>query len=372
MRREALSPEAREALKRETRTAFIRSFFIAMGFATPYSVIQAFALPPHIRVPIWVAMASFGIPMGLGMPLMHIHFLELMRHRSFVVTILRQTILYFLVIAICLSISLFCVIFYKIVVEEGGMLGEAASRWRQVVLHPLFLGSLPIGVLMVVPIRFLLALSKKLGPGVLRKWMLGHYHEPREEERIFMFLDMKDSTTLAEKLGNLKFSALVRDFFQDLTLPVLQTKAEVSHYIGDEAVLTWTMNGGLANANCVRIFFEFEKSINRRAPYYVANYGLVPGFKAGAHCGKVVATEVGDVKSEIVFHGDVLNTAARIQGLCNTLGEGLLISDRLSRMIHFPPNLMAVEHGKADLKGKAEEVEIVAIRSSSAVEMLAD
>jgi adenylate cyclase len=228
--------------------------------------------------------------------------------------------------------------------------------------------SLPIGVLMVVPIRFLFALSQKLGPGVLRKWMLGHYHEPREEERIFMFLDMKDSTTLAEELGNLNFSALVRDFFEDLTLPVLQTKAEVSHYIGDEAVLTWTMEAGLANANCVRIFFEFEKSITRRKSYYIENYGLVPGFKAGAHCGKVIATEVGEVKSEIVFHGDVLNTAARIQGLCNQLEEGLLLSEELSRLLKLPPDLRAVGHGKSDLKGKAEEVEIVAIRTYSAAE----
>jgi len=368
MRREAVSPEAKEALRRETRTAFLRSFFIAMGFATPYSIIQFFTLPPQYRLPVWVAMACFGVPMGLGMPLMNIHLLDRMRHHSFVVTILRQTVLYFIVIAICLSTSIFGVVFYKIVVEAGGTLRDAASAWSEVVFHPLFLISLPVGVAMVVPIRFLFALSKKLGPGVLRKWMLGHYHEPREEERIFMFLDMKDSTTLAEKLGNLKFSALVRDFFQDLTLPVLQTKAEVSHYIGDEAVVTWTMESGLANANCVRIFFEFEKSIQRRARYYLECYGLTPEFKAGAHCGKVIATEVGEVKSEIVFHGDVLNTAARIQGLCNQLEEGLLLSSELSRLLRLPPDLKAISHGRADLKGKAEEVEIVAIRNSSAPE----
>jgi adenylate cyclase len=35
--------------------------------------------------------------------------------------------------------------------------------------------------------------------------------------------------------------------------------------------------------------------------------------KAGAHVGRVVATEVGTIKSEIVFHGDVVNTTARVQ-----------------------------------------------------------
>ncbi len=366
MRRDEISTEAQEALRRETRISFIRSLFIAFGFATLYSVIQFFTLPSDYRVPIWVAMLSFGLPMGLGMPLMHIHLLERMRHRSFLVTILRQTVLYFLVIAICLGTSICLVISYKILGEHNGTIAEVWEAIKRVFLDPWFLLSLPVGVLMVVPIRFLFALSQKLGPGVLRKWLLGHYHEPREEERIFLFLDMKDSTTLAEKLGNLKFSALVRDFFQDLTLPVLQTKAEVSHYIGDEAVLTWTMPAGLANANCVRIFFEFEKSITRREPYYFEKYGLIPGFKAGAHCGKVIATEVGEVKSEIVFHGDVLNTAARIQGLCNELGERLLVSSELASQLPMSPEMNRREIGKVDLKGKAEDVGIVAIRSSSA------
>lgn len=365
-----LSQEALEALKRETRIAFVRSMAIAMGFAMPYSVIQAFVMPESHRVPIWVALFSFGLPMGVAMPLLHIHLIDRARHRSFLITLLRQSALYVLTIGISLSISIFGVICWHSF-RNGGGFADAFDKWWQVVTHPLFLASLPIGLLMVLPVRFLFALSQKLGPGVLGKWLRGHYHEPREEERIFMFLDMKDSTTLAERLGNIRFSALVRDFFQDLTLPVLQTKAEVSHYIGDEAVLTWTMSAGLANANCVRIFFEFERALARRAPYYTEQYGLVPGFKAGAHCGKVVATEVGDVKSEIVFHGDVLNTAARIQGLCNTLGEGLLLSDRLARSIPLPPDLSAVDLGKADLKGKVEEVEIVAIRSSSTVEALA-
>lgn len=359
-----LSPEAREALKRETRTAFIRSMGIAMGFAAPYSIIQSFALPDNYRVPIWVALLSFGVPMGLAMPLMHIHLIDRARHRSFFLTLLRQSALYVLTIGISLSISIFGIICWH-AFRNGGGLAEAFEKWLQVVTYPLFLASLPIGLFMVLPVRFFFALSQKLGPGVLGKWLRGHYHEPREEERIFMFLDMKDSTTLAEKLGNLKFSALVRDFFQDLTLPVLQTKAEVSHYIGDEAVLTWTMSAGIANANCVRIFFEFEKSLARRAPYYLDHYGLTPEFKAGAHCGKVVATEVGEVKSEIVFHGDVLNTAARIQGLCNDLGERLLLSDRLSRQITMPPDLSTKDFGNIDLKGKVEEIAIVAVRTSS-------
>jgi adenylate cyclase len=279
------------------------------------------------------------------------------------VTILRQSGVYIATLAICLTSSLLIVLWIT-VVREGGTFQIAWDVWQSIVFSPWFLAALPAGLLLVVPVRFFFALNQKLGPGVLRKWMLGHYHEPREEHRIFMFLDMKDSTTLAEQLGNLKFSALVRDFFQDLTLPVLQTRAEVSHYIGDEAVLTWTVEKGAEGGNCVRLFFEFEKAISRRAAYYRSAYGLVPEFKAGAHVGLVVATEVGQVKSEIVFHGDVLNTAARIQGLCNETGEGLLVSQQLFQAMEMPSNLAGIPLGSFELKGKEQAVAIVAIRSN--------
>jgi len=163
----------------------------------------------------------------------------------------------------------------------------------------------------------------------------------------------------------MKFSALVRDFMADLTGPVLATKAEVSHYIGDEAVITWQMERGLANANCLRLFFLFQSRLESRRAYYERNYGLLPGFKAGAHFGQVVTTEVGEIKSEIVYHGDVLNTAARIQGMCAGLGEEFLISGELAAKLGSREGLRSL--GSFGLKGREREVELVAVNREGSV-----
>ncbi|HWD37376.1 MAG TPA: adenylate/guanylate cyclase domain-containing protein [Fimbriimonas sp.] len=207
------------------------------------------------------------------------------------------------------------------------------------------------------------AIDRKMGPGVILNWMTGKYYNPREEERIFMFLDMKDSTTIAEKLGNLKFSSLIRDFFSDMTFPILECRGQVSHYIGDEAVLTWKPKAGLEDAKCAQLFFKMQAALEERRAHYVATYGFVPEFKAGLHIGQVVATEVGEVKSEIVFHGDVLNTAARIQGLCNEEGYPLLASAELANQLKMPkkPRLETRSLGTRHLKGKANELEVFAI-----------
>lgn len=351
--RTELSAEARAALRRENRIAFLRSMAIAFGFAA----FPSFFVSPRFDFSPFVCWVCFGVPMGIAMPALHQYLLDRVRHRSFLLTIFFQSALYAVTIYVALTLSIGAVIFiYQARIRNPGVV------FLEVTTYPAYFLGIFGALLMIVPVRFFFALSQKLGPGVLGKWIRGYYHVPREEERIFMFLDMKDSTTLAERLGNLKFSALVRDFFQDMTLPVLQTKAEVSHYIGDEAVLTWTIPRGVADGNCVRIFFEFQKAIDRRAEYYSQTYGLVPEFKAGAHLGLVVATEVGEVKSEIVYHGDVLNTAARIQGLCNGTGEALLLSKELADQVSAPEGTVYAQLGPFELKGKEEEMDIVAAR----------
>ena len=56
-----------------------------------------------------------------------------------------------------------------------------------------------------------------------------------------MFLDMKSSTTIAEQLGHVRFYTLLNELFHEISQPVLQTKAEIYQYVGDEVVLTWEM-----------------------------------------------------------------------------------------------------------------------------------
>lgn len=220
---------------------------------------------------------------------------------------------------------------------------------------------LAAGFTMSLAINFFFAIGRKLGPGVMWSWMTGKYYAPREEEMVVMFLDMKDSTTLAEGLGTIAFSQLVKDFFADLTGPLLKTGARVSHYIGDEAVITWSPSRGLKKGGCLNLVPEFRRVLESRSGHYQAAYGLVPEFKAGAHIGLVVATEVGEIKSEIVLHGDTLNTAARIQGLCGPEGEMFLVSGELAGRLPDSPVLVAL--GERQVKGREKGVDLYAVRT---------
>lgn len=199
-----------------------------------------------------------------------------------------------------------------------------------------------------------------LGSNNLWKLLRGKFYSPREEERIFMFLDLKDSTQHAEKLGHIKYSKFIQDCFNDLGV-VIENEAEIYQYVGDEAVLTWKSKDGLRNQNCINAFYSFKNQLLEKQKYYLEKYNCVPFFKAGLNEGVVTVTEVGKYKKEIAYHGDTINTAARIQGKCNEFGQELLISENLKSKLESTPIEFELL-GNIPLKGKTKEVGIFAIR----------
>ena len=72
----------------------------------------------------------------------------------------------------------------------------------------------------------------------------------------------------------------------------------------------------------------------------------------------MTVSEVGKYKREIAYHGDTLNTAARIQALCNELQSGLLISDDLKQGFGGETGLIFTAKGPHELKGKAQPMEL--------------
>jgi adenylate cyclase len=225
----------------------------------------------------------------------------------------------------------------------------------------------PFRHMLLVPVVYALAvfvttLLRQLLQGMsrrrLQELLRGRYQQPETEERIFLFVDLKDSTSLAEALGNNRYSRLVCDFFRDVSPAIAASRGEVYQYVGDEVVVTWPAATGLKYANCLHCFFEMQRAIAERHHAYQDTYGVVPSFKAGAHGGVVTTVLVGTLHRELVYHGDVLNTTARIQAQCNSLGSLFLISAELRRQLGEQPEFQFTALGGQALRGKASMTEL--------------
>jgi adenylate cyclase len=213
-------------------------------------------------------------------------------------------------------------------------------------------------------ITALRSVHKKFGPRVFWNTLLGKSQEPKEEERIFMFIDLRHSTSLAEELGHVKYSSFLKDYYSLLSNCCEENRGEIYQIAGDGAFLTWKMSDCRKVARPVDCFFDFSESITGKSRKFMKKFGVTPQFKAGIHCGKVISTEVGNFGSEMAYHGDVLNTTARIQGLCTKLGQEFLVSEdyfqELSKPI--PHGYIAKKEGIFELRGKKHEILIFSLQ----------
>jgi adenylate cyclase len=213
-------------------------------------------------------------------------------------------------------------------------------------------------LLIVIFTLIALLVNDKYGPGIFVSFLLGKYFHPKREERIFMFLDLRGATTIAEQLGENRYFNFLKDVYKDSTPEILKSKGEIYQYVGDEIVISWEKDIGTLNANCLHCFFDIQQRFLDKASYYRENYdGIVPEFKAGLHFGFVMVGEIGIVKRDIAYSGDVLNTAARIESKCNELRVNILISKNLLVKLGALPNpFKPKEIGEIALRGKQQSV----------------
>lgn len=206
-----------------------------------------------------------------------------------------------------------------------------------------------------------LRIRSLVGGRVLMNFLLGRYHRPLREQRVFLFLDLADSTRLSEELGDVRVQSLIGRFFFDIAQPIAEHGGETHRYIGDEIVVTWPFSVATENARCLQCVFDIQNLIADQSSRYEAKFGVVPRFRSGMHGGPVVASEVGDDKREIVYFGDTVNTAARLQSLCKEMERDFLISEDLLTVMTLPLDARAQYMGEVELRGKAKSLKVYAM-----------
>ena len=273
-------------------------------------------------------------------------------------TILRMTLTFILF----LIVSVIVVFAYWIFRYQGELNFIQFEKHfvKDILLTPSFLMLMvDLGVLAFISI-LVLEISDKYGPGGLRNLIRGRYNKPRKENRIFLFLDINDSTTIAERIGHEKYFNLLHDFFADITEPIIANWGHIYQYVGDEVVICWK-NTPKNKVRCLRFIRQSVDAFKRKSAYYMKEYGVSPTFKAGVHAGDVTAGYVGIIKKDLVFSGDTLNTTARIRSKCHELKHTFILSIDFLHDFNVPQNYTILEIGEMEFKGRKEKSKVYSL-----------
>ena len=215
--------------------------------------------------------------------------------------------------------------------------------------------------LVIALLLFVLQMRTLIGGRTLLNVVLGRYHRPVREQRIFVLFDLTGSTPLAGKLGDERFHEFLSAFFFEIDAGVTQFGGEIYSYVGDAMFASWPLGGPARNARAVESVFAARRGLARREQWFNEMFGETPRFRAVIHGGSVVAGECGDSRRQITYLGDVLNTTARLEGLAKQIGIENIISRYLLGQLTLPDGIVAEDLGLHGLKGVAKPIEVNAL-----------
>lgn len=203
-------------------------------------------------------------------------------------------------------------------------------------------------------------INDKYSPGVFLDIFSGKYLTPKIENRVVMFLDLKDSTPIAEKLGHEKYFLFIRDFIFHISMALIEHGGIIYQYVGDEIVVSWLYNKKNAK-NAMRAVIEARKNIQKNSSHFRRRYDIIPEFRVGIHVGDVTIGEIGVIKRDLAMSGDTMNTAARIRSACNELNQKFIVSKEFVDC-GVLKDWQTESLGIVELKGKASGLELFSLK----------
>ncbi|MCQ2062477.1 MAG: adenylate/guanylate cyclase domain-containing protein [Fibrobacter sp.] len=337
---------------------YVSSWFVA---TIGYAVLAQYASTGEFNKQTTLFALQLAIFMGLSHGIYDVLVLQdEMDHRPAYAALLMKSAFY--LSCIFANITICVLLWYSdhtaLITEDTiGHLIEAfkTPRFQILALYLFLMGHL---------ITFVRSVHKKFGTRVFVNTLLGKYQDPVEEDLVFMFIDLRRSTAIAEELGHVTYSNFMKDYYRLLSNCTEENHGEIYQIAGDGAFLTWKTSACKNIAHPINCFYDFSICLEKTKHRFMKKYGIAPSFKVGAHCGKVIATEVGNFGSEMAYHGDVLNATARIQSLCAKLGQEFLISEELFEILPkpFEHGYLCKKEGFFELRGRKKEILIFSLQ----------
>jgi adenylate cyclase len=194
---------------------------------------------------------------------------------------------------------------------------------------------------------------------------------------VIWFCDLRDSTTLADSMPREAFLSVLNDYFECTAGAVLDHGGEVLRFIGDAVLAIFPIGAprGVVEPSkcashtsaCARAMAAVEDA---RARLRKINEQRAADGRPRLRCG--IGLHMGDLmygnigvqnRLEFTVIGAAANEAARIEGLCKTLGRPVLASAEFARI--RPEAWVSV--GSHPLRGVRGEREMFALADESRV-----
>jgi adenylate cyclase len=282
---------------------------------------------------------------------------KILRNQSLWANLFIKTLI---LVVVAMIMNFFIYVSYEILIDKTPY-GEAIEHfWENTTRSRWIVPKMVEWVLLFVFTLLAVEINEKYSRGVFFDIMLGKYLQPKEEDRIIMFIDLRNSTPIAEKLGHREYFEFIRDFIYCISAGVMEHDGRIYQYVGDE-IVAWWPSSKINAKKAIYSLIESRKVINKNTEIFKRNYDMLPEYKAGIHTGSIMVGQVGIAKKELVMSGDTINTASRIRSACTDLNQKFLVSKIMKELADLE-DFQTESMGIVDLKGKNNDLELFALK----------
>ncbi|MGE5625824.1 MAG: DUF5939 domain-containing protein [Bacillota bacterium] len=175
------------------------------------------------------------------------------------------------------------------------------------------------------------------------------------KDLVFVFTDIKGSTELYERIGDLKAFALVQQHFETLARVVRRHHGAIIKTIGDAVMATFMNPLDAVNAT-LDMYRDIEGFNRERGEHQIF-------LKAGVHRGYAIAVTLND---QLDYFGQTVNIAARVQNLADA--DEIYVTEEIygHEGVRHALQKLAVERRSAQLKGITSTQQVYRVASSGA------
>jgi len=248
----------------------------------------------------------------------------------------------------------------SILINGVGIMEAMAISVNDMLQLKLLLQRIIYWMILFIITQLYIEINEKYSPGVFIDIITGKYMQPKIEKRIIMFIDLKDSTPIAEKLGHVENFKFIRDFIFHVSMAMIEHDGRIYQYVGDEVVVSWLYDKK-NTAKCMASIIEARKNLQKNGNIFRWRYDIIPEFRIGIHMGEVTVGEIGVIKKDLAMSGDTMNTTARIRSACNELNQKFIMSKDFMEATDLK-EWQGESLGIIDLKGKATGIELFSLK----------
>ena len=282
---------------------------------------------------------------------------NLFRNSSIFKNILFKTLI--LVIA-ALSVNFLIHTTYVVLIDKKSFAEAVSGFYKHTFESGWLLEKMPEWFILFILTQLIIEFIEKYSPGIFFAIFFGKYLKPKNENLIIMFIDLKNSTPIAEKMDNFSYFRFIREFIYYISTALLEYEGRIYQYVGDEIVVSWPATQKNFKKS-IQSLITARKNIERNGDRFRREYGFLPEFKVGVHCGEVTIGEIGVIKKDLAMSGDAMNTTARIRDACTELNQKFLLSKDFIEKSNLK-DWQTESMGEYELKGKNVSIELFSLK----------